>query len=78
MATTAAKMAHKKVEKTKGAAPAVSMGLARIHDPLYRYHQWQVNLRLFEIQEITTVHYVPLSKSWQSHNWGLFQTPIAA
>ena len=31
------------------------------HDPLYRFHQWQANLRVLEIQEIKTVPYVPLS-----------------
>ena len=31
------------------------------HDPLYRYHLWQANLRVLEIQEIKTVPYVPLS-----------------
>jgi hypothetical protein len=31
------------------------------HDPLYRFHQWQANLRILEVQEIKTVPYVPLS-----------------
>src|SRR5688572_30025760 len=31
------------------------------HDPLYRFQQWQANLRVLEIQEIKTVPYVPLS-----------------
>ena len=31
------------------------------HDPLYRFHQWQANLRVLEVQEIKTVPYVPLS-----------------
>src|SRR5215831_13032699 len=35
--------------------------LSSDHDPLYRYHQWQANLRVLEIQEIKTVPYVPLS-----------------
>jgi len=30
-------------------------------DPLFRYHHWQANLRILEIQEIKTVPYVPLS-----------------
>jgi putative transposase len=30
-------------------------------DPLYRYHQWQANLRVLEVSEIKTVPYVPLS-----------------
>jgi putative transposase len=31
------------------------------HDPLYRYHQWQANLRILGGTEIKTVPYVPLS-----------------
>jgi putative transposase len=31
------------------------------HDPLYRFHQWQANLRVLEVTEIKTVPYVPLS-----------------
>jgi transposase InsO family protein len=35
--------------------------LSTDHDPLYRFHQWQANLRVLEISEIKTVPYVPLS-----------------
>jgi transposase InsO family protein len=35
--------------------------LSSDHDPLYRFHQWQANLRVLDIQEIKTVPYVPLS-----------------
>ena len=35
--------------------------LSSDHDPLYRFHQWQANLRVLEIREIKTVPYVPLS-----------------
>src|SRR6266581_3660136 len=35
--------------------------LSSDHDPLYRFHQWQANLRVLEVQEIKTVPYVPLS-----------------
>src|SRR3954451_1950348 len=35
--------------------------LSTDHDPLYRFHQWQANLRVLEITEIKTVPYVPLS-----------------
>jgi transposase InsO family protein len=35
--------------------------LSSDHDPLFRYHQWQANLRVLDIQEIKTVPYVPLS-----------------
>jgi putative transposase len=33
------------------------------HDPLYRFHQWQANLRVLEVTEIKTVPYVPLSQA---------------
>ena len=35
--------------------------LSSDHDPLYRFQQWQANLRVLEIREIKTVPYVPLS-----------------
>ena len=35
--------------------------LSANHDPLYRFHQWQANLRILTIREITTVPYVPRS-----------------
>jgi transposase InsO family protein len=35
--------------------------LSSDHDPLYRFHQWQANLRVLEVKEIKTVPYVPLS-----------------
>jgi putative transposase len=35
--------------------------LSSDHDPLYRFHQWQANLRVLEVTEITTVPYVPIS-----------------
>src|SRR2546428_3062927 len=31
------------------------------YDPLYRFHQWQANLRILDVKEIKTVPYVPLS-----------------
>ena len=31
------------------------------HDPLYRFHQWEANLRILGVAEIKTVPYVPLS-----------------
>jgi putative transposase len=31
------------------------------HAPLYRFHQWQANLRILDVKEIKTVPYVPLS-----------------
>jgi putative transposase len=35
--------------------------LSSDHDPLFRFAQWQANLRILEIEEIKTVPYVPLS-----------------
>ena len=35
--------------------------LSSDHDPLYRFHQWQANLRVLEVKEIKTLPYVPLS-----------------
>jgi len=35
--------------------------LSSDHDPLYRFHQWQANLRVLNVVEIKTVPYVPLS-----------------
>jgi putative transposase len=35
--------------------------LSTDHDPLYRFHQWQANLRILNIREIKTVPYVPRS-----------------
>jgi transposase InsO family protein len=40
---------------------SLSKYLSSDHDPLYRFHLWQANLRVLEIQEIKTVPYVPLS-----------------
>ena len=35
--------------------------LSSDYDPLYRFHQWQSNLRILDVSEIKTVAYVPLS-----------------
>ena len=35
--------------------------LSSDHDPLYRFKQWQANLRILDVAEIKTVPYVPLS-----------------
>jgi hypothetical protein len=40
---------------------AASTYLGSDHDPLYRFHQWQANLRILDVEAITTVPYVPLS-----------------
>jgi putative transposase len=42
-------------------AQALPKYLSSDHDPLYRFHQWQANLRVLTVQEIKTVPYVPLS-----------------
>ena len=41
--------------------PGLPKYLSTDHDPLYRFHQWQANLRVLEITEIKTVPHVPLS-----------------
>jgi transposase InsO family protein len=38
--------------------------LSSDHDPLYRFHQWQANLRILQVTEIKTVPYVPLSHAF--------------
>jgi putative transposase len=35
--------------------------LSSDHDPLYRFHQWQANLRVLNVKEIKSVPYVPRS-----------------
>jgi hypothetical protein len=35
--------------------------LSSDHDPLYRFPQWEANLRVLDVKEIKTVPYVPLS-----------------
>jgi len=35
--------------------------LSSDNDPLYRFHQWQANLRILEVTEIKSLPYVPLS-----------------
>jgi len=35
--------------------------LSSDNDPLYRFHQWQANLRVLGVTEVKTVPYVPLS-----------------
>src|SRR5258705_13446028 len=44
---------------TRGHAPPTY--LSSDHDPRYRFHQWQANLRILDVTEIKTVPYVPLS-----------------
>ena len=35
--------------------------LSSDHDPLYKFHQWQANLRILEVTEIKSIPYVPRS-----------------
>ena len=42
--------------------------LSSDHDPLYKFHQWQANLRILEVTEIKTVPYVPLSHPFVDAN----------
>jgi len=35
--------------------------LSADNDPLYRFHQWQANLRVLEVTEIKSIPYVPPS-----------------
>ena len=35
--------------------------LSSDNDPLFRYHQWQANLRILEIEEIKSIPYTPIS-----------------
>src|SRR6267154_1662377 len=44
---------------TRGQKPPTY--LSSDHDPLYRFHQWQANLRILDVEAIKTVPYVPLS-----------------
>jgi hypothetical protein len=34
--------------------------LSSDHDPLYRFHQWEANLRVLSVEQIKTVPYIPL------------------
>src|SRR5262249_17106023 len=38
--------------------------LSSDHDPLYRFHQWQANLRILDVTEIKTFPYVRLSHAF--------------
>ena len=44
---------------TRGQSPPTY--LSSDHDPLYRFHQWQANLRILDVKAIKTVPYAPLS-----------------
>src|ERR1700704_3004067 len=46
--------------RAMGRQPAPTY-LSSDHDPLYRFHQWQANLRILDVEAIKTVPYAPLS-----------------
>ena len=46
--------------------------LSSDHDPLYRFHQWQANLRVLGVTEIKIVPYVPLSHPFVERLIGSF------
>ena len=41
--------------------------LSSDNDPLYRFHQWQANLRILEVTEVKTMPYVPLFHPLGTH-----------
>jgi hypothetical protein len=47
-------------------------------DPLYRFHQWQANLRVLEVTEIKTVPYVRLSHPFVERLIGTVQRVFLA
>src|SRR5207247_82423 len=52
---------HFRPESGSGGPSWLTLYLSSDHDPLYRFHQWQANLRVLEVIEIKTVPGVPLS-----------------
>jgi len=46
--------------------------LSSDNDPLYRFHQWQANLRVLEVTEIKSIPYVPLSHPFVERLIGTF------
>jgi hypothetical protein len=51
--------------------------LSSDHDPLYRFHQCEANLRMLEVTEIKTVPYVPLSHSFVERLIGTIRREIS-
>ena len=49
------------VQSCHSRPPSDAEVLSSDHDPLYRFEQWQANLRILEVAEIKTVPCVPLS-----------------
>src|SRR5262245_10832881 len=48
------------------------------HDPLYRFQQWQANLRVLEVAEIKTVPYLPLSHPFVEHLIGTVRRELSS
>jgi len=46
------------------AGRCVSTYLSSDNDPLFRYHQWQANLRILDLSPVKSVPFVPLSHSF--------------
>jgi hypothetical protein len=46
--------------------------LSSDNDPLYRFHQWQANLRVLEVTKIKCIPYVPLSHPFVERLIGTF------
>ena len=46
--------------------------LSSDNDPLYRFHQWQANLRVLEVTQIKSIPYVPLSHPFVERLIGTF------
>jgi hypothetical protein len=47
--------------QSSDALPTPHRSISSDHDPLYRFHQWQANLRILDVKEIKAVPYVPCS-----------------
>jgi transposase InsO family protein len=41
--------------------PTLPQYLSSDHDPLFKFHRWQANLRILDVSEIKSVPHVPLS-----------------
>jgi putative transposase len=52
--------------------------LSSDHDPLYRFHQWQANLRILDVTAVKTVPYVPLSHPFVERLIGTIPSVLTA
>ena len=59
--TRAASLALRRMFNRVISAQAPPRYLSTHHDPLSRYHRWQANLRVLDIEPVKTVPYVPSS-----------------